>query len=389
MAALSAIVGLGRSPLSRKVIGSARELAAQAVRATLADAALKPSDIDGLLLNQSALAPAGTLPLSMIDDLGLRDLRLLSQVEGKGASVIQMVQQATLSILHGMASRVVCVFADAPVGADKGAGASYQNETPLTGVPGWEGRYGLFGPVGSHALLAQRYLAVHAGRDLSLGAYALACRKWSALDPDAALRDPLTPEAYQASRPIAEPLRLLDCAYPLNGGVAVVVCAVDRAGDHPQRPVYLHGFGQGHRTVSRLPGERDLETAAVVAARDVYAMADVTPQDVSACQIYDAFSIDAVLALEDYGLAPRGEALALLASGATSPGGRLPANTGGGHLAQGYLQGMTPLAEAVVQGRGLGGARQVARNDVILVTGAGGCLEYHAAAVLSPHVRWG
>lgn len=385
MPASSAIIGLGHSAIARTPIGSARELAAAAARAAIADAGLAPSNIDGLLLNQSALAPPNSLPLQMIDDLDLRDLRLLSIVEGKGASVLQMLQQATLAVMHGMATHVVCVFADAPVGAGKAAGASYQNEAPLTGVPGWEGRYELFGPVGSYALAAQRYLHdVGAAAD-ALAAYPIACRRWAALNPDALLREPLTAEQYRAARFIAEPLRLLDCAYPVNGGAAVVVTAVERARDGRAAPVYVHGLGQGHRTVARLAGDDDAGTAGMLAGRDVYRMAGIGPRQVSLCQVYDAFSICAPIALEDYGLCARGEGLALIAAGATSPGGPLPMNTGGGHLAQAYLQGMTPLAEAVRQARGQGGARQVERNDVILVTGSGGRLEYHAAAVLSPH----
>ena len=89
--ALSSIVGLGKSQLSRSPIGSARSLAAAAVRDAIANAELDMADVDGLLINQSSLAPAGTLPLQMMDDIGLSDLRFLSQVEGKGASVLRQM----------------------------------------------------------------------------------------------------------------------------------------------------------------------------------------------------------------------------------------------------------------------------------------------------------
>jgi acetyl-CoA acetyltransferase len=105
--------------------------------------------------------------------------------------------------------------------------------------------------------------------------------------------------------------------------------------------------------------------------------------------VYDAFSYNAVAALEDYGFCRPGEGAAFISDGNTSPGGRLPLNTGGGQLASFYLQGMTPLTEAVIQGRSAGEARQVEKNDVILVNGSGGRLEYHAALIVSPHQSLG
>lgn len=103
------------------------------------------------------------------------------------------------------------------------------------------------------------------------------------------------------------------------------------------------------------------------------------------CQFYDAFSYSGLFALEEYGLCARGEAGHFVAEGHTSPGGALPVNTGGGQLSSYYLQGMTPFSEAAIQARCRGGSRQVERNDIILVNGSGGCLEFHAALIMSPH----
>ncbi|MES1977973.1 MAG: thiolase family protein [Pseudomonadota bacterium] len=386
--ALSSIIGLGKSELSRSPIGSARSLAATALQSAIANAGLETSAIDGLLINQSSLAPAGTLPLQMMDDVGLSKLRLLSQIEGKGASVLQMVHLATMAIRQGMASAVACVFADAPLVAGQGGGQSYQNEAPLTGIAGWEGQYGLYGPAASYALATQRYMHDFQVGESTLAQYPIACRKWAARNPAALMKKPLDLEGYLAARYIAEPIRMFDCAYPVNGGIAVIVSSVDAARDTPNPGVYVHGMGQGHSTIHRLAGHQDEhETAGSLAAKGVYGMAGVTPAEVTVCQFYDAFSFCAVAALEDYGLCERGEGAAFIASGATSPGGELPVNTGGGHLASYYMQGMTPLEEAIVQARAHGGDRQVGANDLILVNGSGGRLEYHAAVLLSPHLK--
>ena len=308
-------------------------------------------------------------------------------MEGKGASVLQMLQQATLASRPGMVSNVACVFADAPIGAAKGGARSYQNESPLTGISGWEGQYGLFGPAGAYAIAARRYMHDFGVTEAGLGEVAVASRRWARSNPDAFLREPLTITDYLASRLIAEPFHLFDCAYPVNGGIAVIVSSVEQAAEFPRPPVYVHGMGQGHRTVNRVAVADEHATAGVLAARGAYRMAGIGPTNVTACEFYDAFSICTIAALEDYGMCERGGGAALIASGATSPGGRLPVNTGGGQLSAYYLQGMTPLAEAVIQGRAQGGARQVPHNDIILVNGSGGRLEYHAAVILSPHRR--
>jgi acetyl-CoA acetyltransferase len=380
----SAIVGLGLSAVSRKPIGTVRSLAVDAVRAAIADAGLRLRDIDGLLLNPSALAAEDALPLKVQQDIGLRDLRLLTLIDAKGSAVVQMVQQATMAIACGLATTVACVFSDIPVVANQGSGQTFAITSPLTGIDGWEWQYGLFGATGSYALSARRHMAMHGWADDDLGSYVLACRRWAALNPRAALRKTLTMEDYRAAPWIVEPFRILDCAYPMNGAAAVIVTSPDLAADRADAPVYVHAMGQGHPGTAM---SQDAGTGGQLAAERAYAMAGIGAADVTMCQFYDAFSFTALLALEEYGFCPPGASAAFVREGHTSPNGKLPMNTGGGHLAGGYLQGMTPLAEAIEQARGTAGDRQVPDPGVILVNGSGGRLEYHAALILSPRQR--
>lgn len=381
--ALSAIVGLGFSAVSRKPIGTVRSLAVDAVRAAIDDSGLKLRDIDGLLLNPSALAAENALPLKIQEDIGLRDLRLLTLIDAKGSAVVQMVQQATMAIRCGLATSVACVFSDTPVVPGQGGGQTFAIASPITGIEGWERQYGMFGATGSYALAARRHMARHGWADDHLGSYVMACRRWAALNPNAAIREKLTLDEYRAAAWIVEPFRILDCAYPMNGAAAVVVTRASRVSDKG-RPVYVHGMGQGHPGTPALHADTEPGTGGQLAAAGAYAMAGITAADVTLCEFYDAFSFTALLALEDYGLCPPGASAAFVRAGNTSPGGGLPVNTGGGHLAGGYLQGMTPLAEAIEQGRGMAGERQVPDPSVIVVNGSGGRLEYHAALVLSP-----
>lgn len=379
MAALSAITGLGVSALSRDDIGTTRDLGIDAVRAAVADAQLKMADIDGLLICKSPSAPLDSLPLQLRNDLAMGALRLLCQVEGEGTSVLQALQYATLAIGQGMARRVACVFADARM---QGAGTAnaYAKPMVLSGIPEWEARHGLYGALGAYAFNAREYRDSCGLDEQAFGHYAIACRRWAALNPDAFARDALSMDAYLQSRFIVEPLRLLDCALPVNGAAAVIVEQAAQAGRNGHAAVCLHGMGQGHAVDDGL-GQSDPRTSAGDAAAAALGMAGITRDQVRQLQVYDPFSSIGLQLLEAYGFCAKGQAAAFVKSGATSPGGRLPMNTGGGQLSGFYLQGMTPVIESVQQLRGVAQARQCDRGPV-LVGGLGGCFEYNAAVVL-------
>lgn len=385
----AAIAGLGFSPMSRREIGTPRDLAIDAIIAAVADCGLKLADLDGLLVTCSPSAAPNTVPLRLADDLGLGDLALTGNVQVEGASVVAALQHASLCIRHGMAEVVACVFADAPLrpGQESGS-AAYNRAMSLSGLGLWEAEHGLFGAAGAYALAARRYLHLYRLPDDAFAPYAIACRRWAADNPQAMLRTPISLADYQGSRFVAAPFRVLDCAYPVNGAIAVVVTGCERAAALRQPPIYLHAFAQGHPGSGNMRGlEPELDSGARVAAQGLWRASGLGPAQVEMAQFYDAFSYVALLALEEYGLCRPGEATQFVADGHTGPGGTLPVNTGGGHLSSFYLQGMTPVAEAIIQARGQGGARQSARNNVILVTGGGGRLDYHASMLVSPHAE--
>ena len=112
-------------------------------------------------------------------------------------------------------------------------------------------------------------------------------------------------------------------------------------------------------------------------------MADAKLSDITQCQLYDCYTYTVLVTLEDYGFCEKGEGGPYIEDGRLAPGGALPTNTGGGELSSFYMWGMTPLTEGVIQARGQGGERQ-ASNNLILVTGNGGILNYHSTLLLSP-----
>ena len=382
----TAIAGLGMTELGKVYGRSPRRLAADAVRLAVEDAGLSLGDLDGLLVSHGL---GGSPGIELADTLGLRDLRLLSQMNAFGATAGAMVAHAAMSILSGTATTVACVFSDAPLKPKKSAGAAYHRDSPE-----WYGFGGMTAALGFrsvntfYALAARRHMERYGTTEDQLGAIAVSTRAWATRNPLAQMRDPITLEDHHASRWIAEPLRLLDCCLVSNGAIAVVLTGADRARDLARPPVHVWGWGQGHPGHPKERGsDFGLTTGAAISGPVAMKMAGVTVDDISQCQLYDCYTYTVLVSLEDYGFCPKGEGGAFAESGALGPGGSLPTNTGGGQLSAYYMWGMTPLSEAVIQARGDGGDRQADRNDVILVSGNGGILEHHSTLILSPHPK--
>jgi acetyl-CoA acetyltransferase len=373
------LVGLGMTAMSLRPGATPLALAAEASAAALADAGVERTDVDGLLVGSSQGVRPDRLGVGFAAQGGFSELRLLEHVEIKGATTIAMIQRARHAITTGEATTVLCVFADAPLVAGRGAGSTYAQSGGNAGVRGLERASGLLGSVPTYALLAQRWLHVTGTSADALRAVATTARKWARGNPDAVNREPLDDAGYDASPMIAEPLRLLDCARPVNGAVAVVLTGSASIGSTRLR---VRGAGRDHPVRRRRAGAESWFGGGCRALDDALAQAGMTRSDLDVAELYDPFSIVTLALLDEYRLTGEVPAGTFVRDGHTGPGGTLPTNTGGGQLSGFYLQGMTPLAEAVIQLRGAGGDRQVPDATVALVGGIGGRLDHHAALVL-------
>lgn len=383
----AAIAGLGITEMGRIYGHDSNWFAGEAVRLAVADAGLRKSDIDGLLINAGVTASgSGGLSLALQNYLGFNELRLLNHMNAAGSTAAQMVQYASFAVVNGLANYVVCVFADAPLQANRSAGAAYGGQRRPAGMASLTSAYGLYGPNSGYALATRRHMATYGTTQDQLGQIAVSERLWATLNPRAQMREPISLEDYHNSRWIMEPLHLLDCCLVSNGGVAVIVTTAERARDLAQPPAYILGMGQGHHGNPQRRGfEPETSTAATIAKESAFRMAGIDVGDVDVCELYDCYTYTVLVTLEDYGFCAKGEGGPFVADGKLGPGGSLPTNTGGGQLSGYYMWGMTPLSEAVVQARGQGGERQAEKHDVVLVTGNGGILNYHGCLVLSPH----
>jgi len=381
-----AIAGLGMTKLNRVYDYDGIGFAVEAIRSALDDSGLKPSELDGLLVQPGVAwrtaepATSWMANTELQEIMGLRDLRLIASMNLGGATAGAMVAYAAQCVAAGMANAVACVFADDPLkppepGVDSRTGAAYGQAF------GINASYGFFGAVAGYGMVAKRHMELYGTTSEQFGAVAVAQRKWANMNPAAYFYNaPLTIEDYFNSRWISEPFRLLDCCLVSNGGICVIVTSAERARDLKKPPVYILGAGQGHPGGD--PVDR-LASGAGLAKKVAFKMAGIGLEDVNLVELYDCYTFTVIVTLEDYGFCPKGEGGPFVADGHTGPGGSLPVNTGGGQLSAYYLWGMTPLSEAVIQVRGEAGERQVKKHDICLVSGNGGHLTTHSTLVLS------
>ena len=217
-----------------------------------------------------------------------------------------------------------------------------------------------------------------------LGAVAIAARQWAQRNPDAFMREPLSMEEYQKSRLVCDPLGVRDCCLVTDGAAAVVMVRAERAKDLCKRPAYLLGAAaeNTHREISQMP---DLTVTGVArAAQRAFAQAGVGPKDIDVVELYDAFTINTILFLEDMGFCPKGEGGRFVEGGTIAPGGKLPVNTNGGGLSCVHpgMYGLFTMVEATQQIMHIAGERQVPNVQVAIAQGNGGELSSEAVLVL-------
>jgi acetyl-CoA acetyltransferase len=249
----------------------------------------------------------------------------------------------------------------------------------------YEAPYGMAGMASGYALAAARHMHVYGTTREQLGEVAIAARLWAQKNPEAFKRDPLTMDNYLASRMVSDPLCLLDCCLVTDGAAAIVMTRADRARDLAKTPVSVLGAASrtSHANISAMP---DLTvTALAECGPRALAASGLKPTDIDVVQIYDAFTINTILFLEDLGFCSKGEGGRFVEGGRIAPGGSLPVNTNGGGLSCTHpgMYGLFTLVEAVRQLRGEAGERQVSCARTAIAQGNGGTLSSQAIAILA------
>ncbi|THA72795.1 lipid-transfer protein [Streptomyces sp. A0958] len=375
----TAIAGIGQTEFARRLDEPEKTLACRAIVAALDDAGIDASEVDAF----ASYTMEETDEVEVAKAIGAGDVTFFSKVGYGGGGSCATLAHLAAAIATGQASVGVAWRA-----RKRGSGprpwraTAAQLPTPAQ----WTRPYGLLRPADEIAMLARRYMHVYGSTRDHLFNVALACRNRANQNPAAVMYDrPLTREMYMTSRWISEPLCLFDNCLETDGALACVVVSAERARDLRQKPVYLHSVAQGlpaqHHGMVNYWNDDPLTGPSWAAARRLWKQADFGPEDVDVAQIYDAFTPLVPLSLEGYGFCGRGEGGAFTEGGALESGGRLPLNTGGGGLSEGYVHGFNLINEGVKQLRGTS-TSQVPGASTCLVT-AGECVPTSAVLLRS------
>ena len=372
-----AVVGVGLAGCGEAPGWSETEIAAAAAKNALADAQLTSRDVDGLVVASTNIFMSG---LSLAEHLGIHPRFTDSTMVG-GSSFVGHLIPAALALQAGLCDVVLVAYgSNQRTGVGRVEAGKYK--AALDPQP-FEHPYQPFNPPSSYALAAARHMHQYGTKREHLAEVAVAARKWAQLNPEAFSRDPLTVDEVLRSRMISDPLTVRDCCLVTDGGGAYVLVRADRAKDVAKKPAYLLGAGSAHwhRQISCMP---DLTlTAATESGARAFAMAGLKPSDVDVIELYDAFTINTILFLEDLGFCGKGEGGAFVSGGRIAPGGDLPVNTNGGGLSCVHpgMYGIFTIIEAVRQLRGECGERQVKDANVALAHGNGGVLSSQITAL--------
>ena len=374
-----AITGVGETPFLRKGEHNVMQMMVRASLAAIADVGLTPADIDGYIVN--SYAGHGSDEIAHAIGAGERRFCAITDSAGGTATTGHSLTLAQMAIEAGLARHVLVPYA---IQSTKPGGvyAFHAREPQKAGL---EMPAGFFGQPSYFATLANRYAHEFGMTEEEQAAVPMTYRAWAVITPSAQRRDPMDLAAYRESPMISTPLRVADCCLTTDGGGAYVVSTIEAARDMPHPVVAVQGLGLGFNNYPQgslfTQKPCTFEFPGRESAARAYAMAGIGPKDLDLAQVYDGFTISALVQTEMLGLCERGEGPRFYAAGHARPGGRMPVNTSGGHMSGGYVPGINLLIEGVRQLRGCEGERQVPDARLCAVAGLGG--NSHATTILA------
>ena len=368
------VAGMGKTPFGAFPGKDLRTLAVEAGHKALANARTCADVIEAFYLgnfagpeftNQNHLAPYISTALGMH---GIPSTRFEAACASSGAAFFH----AYMGIASGIYDVVMVV------GVEK---MTSQPTARVTEILAGAGDCATEVNVGStfpslFGMIARRHMYEFGTTREHLSSVAVKNHANGALNPDAQMRKVITLEQAVNARPIAEPLNLYDCSLISDGAAAVVLCAAERAADFSDKPVRVLGVAQASDWVA-LDQKQDITTFPAVrgAAEKAYRMAGLGPRDIQFAELHDCFTIAEIIAMEDLGLAPRGQGGFFSFDGGTRRDGPMPINASGGLKSKGHPVGATGVAQicdVVQQLRCEAGERQLARHSVGLSQNLGG-----------------
>ncbi|MEU1692871.1 thiolase family protein [Streptomyces hirsutus] len=369
----AAVLGAAQSAFGKFPDRRLQDLAWEAIGAALDLAGVEPAQVGAVFVG-NVFGPSG-VAARVVRNAGIGDVPVV-RVEAACASGTLAAHLATRAVRSGEHG-VVLALGIEQMSVQFGGAIIPENSDP-------EGSLGLPLP-GLYALQARRFLEQHGRSEADLAAVAVKNRAQGAKNPLAHRQQEVSLEEVLGSRPIAEPLTVLQCC-PISDGAAAAVIGRPRAG---AADVLIEGSGfVGGRAWPGTPDE-PWGTACIRRAKDLAVAESGRPiGEADLFEVHDAFTIGELLTVEALGLCGPGRSPDLLHDGEFSVGGRWPVNVSGGLLARGHALGATglaQLAEVYAQLTGRAGPRQLPspRIGVVETMGGGASgLDGNAAGVM-------
>lgn len=374
---MSFITGVGLTAFGKHEGSSTLDLMSNAAELALADAGLRRADIDGMLCGYSTTMPHIMLATVFAEHFGITPA-YAHAVQVGGATGMAMAMLAHHVVEAGLAKHVLVVGGENRLtgqSRDASVIALAQVGHPVYEVP--------LGPTipAYYGLIASRYMHEHGVTQEDLAEFAVLMRRHAITHPGAQFHDPITVADVMASKPVAMPLKLLDCCPVSDGGAAFIVSREPTGGT----AVRVLGCAQAHTHQHVTAAPALSEFGAEIAIARAKVQTGVAISDVRYAAVYDSFTITLAMLLEDLGLAARGEAAARVRAGYFSREGAVPLNTHGGLLSYGHCGvggAMAHLVETHLQMTGRAGERQVRDASLALIHGDGGVLSSHVSLFL-------
>jgi len=374
---MSYVTGVGLTPYGKHPGRDTLDLMSDAAALALADGQLERKDVDGVLVGYSTTFPHLMLSTAFVEHFGLNPT-YAHGVQLGGATGFGMVMLAHHLVAAGAARNILVVAGENRLtgqSRDAAVQALAQVGSPVYEVP--------LGPTipAYYGLVASRYMHEHGTTEAELAELAVLMRRHALMHPGAQFKEPISVEAVLASKPIAAPLKLLDCCPVSDGGAAFVI---SQSPTNSFR-VRITGTGQAHTHQHVTAAPSLTRFGAGPSAARAQQAAGINLRDVEYAAIYDSFTITLAILLEEIGLAPRAAAGRLARDGHFNHDGALPLNTHGGLLSYGHCGcggAMAHLVETHLQMTGRAGPRQVRKAGLALLHGDGGVLSSHVSLVM-------
>jgi acetyl-CoA acetyltransferase len=362
-----AVAGIGETPYYKRGTSpdAERKLCLKAIVAACADAGIDPRDVDGFC----SYGPDENEGPRLTAALGTRELRWSTLIwGGGGGGTAGAIAAGASAIIAGQADTVVVYRASAESSSGRLLNSVSEGYFGLNYLV-----HGADSPAQALGLYSQRQIEHDGVAREAFRALALASYHHAQNNPRAAAYGrPLDAATYDAARLVAEPYRLYDCSRENDAAAAIVLTSAERAADLVERPAYVLGaaFGSGPGW-----GELDANHDPITSggfrevAQRVWGMSGYGPDDVDVVQVYLNFTGPGVAALIDHGFCTAEQTREVLTfENLIAPDGRLPLNTAGGDIAEGFVHGMGNTLEAVRQIRGTS-PNQVPGARLSLLTG--------------------